>query len=200
LGVIYDVIQTAHHPKYEYLFFLLFLIEKIKEIKGFYPLNRKVEGDVTGAELLKIWALLLAVGHLPFTFPVEKAALRFLYENQEKKNKLFEVIPDGDVRNYVMDLIQSQKAYTFYHAMAFLKIYKYIHANDHKDLSGRCAKDLSLYCQPIRSDVINSLAELFSKLRMISYVLLDSYYTGAPNIIKLSDLEKTTDYLKTNIF
>lgn len=200
LGIISNVIQTAHHPKFEYTFLLLYLIEKIKDLKGLYPLNRDVVRDITGTELLKIWALLLPIGHMPGTFPVEKAILRYLFENSAARDNFINVIKPEPVKEYANQMIFSQNIYSFYHVLSLVKISRYCHNKNQVSFRKKAIELLSMYCQQDKKECINSLKELFSKLRRFSYIMLDGYYTGTRNIFNIEDLNKISNVIPNVYF
>ena len=187
LGIISDIIQTAHHPRYEYLFLLCYLVDRIKpNVKGYYPIGREVVDTLTGTELLKIWTLLLAIGHTPGSFPVEKAILKFLLRREEIKNQFLKRIKGQEIKKYALKLIDENRIYSFYHILSFSKIFRYRDNKKQKLLSGKCINYLSLYCLEKTKERYLKLRELFRKLRMFSYIILDSYYTGA---LTLTDLD-----------
>lgn len=200
LGIISEVIQTAHHPKFEYIFFQLYITEKLKELKGLYPINRNIIRKINGAELLKIWALLLPIGHLPGTFPVEKAVLRYCSNSSNFRESFLGTIKEKGIKGHVDGLITRQNVYSFYHALTFLKLSRYCHNKTQVSFCRKASELLSLYCCNTNKESILSLKELFVKIRKFSYVVLDSYYTGARNILNVEDLGKLSGLIPNQHF
>jgi len=186
LGIVSDVIQTAHHSKFEYLLFMLFLIESMKKLKGVYPLGRKVVGQLTGKELLKIWAMLLSVGHMPGTFPVEKAILKFLRQEIVQRREFFQYITPRPTRDYVNKLLEKQNIYSFYHALSFFALRRRSQSSESK----RSQELLTSYCYAYDKPCIVTLRDLFGKIRSFAHLVLDSYYTGSPNIFATAHITK----------
>ncbi|HPS19819.1 MAG TPA: hypothetical protein PKY78_02375 [Candidatus Omnitrophota bacterium] len=191
LGVLKRRFSCAHHSKFEYAVMLIHLIEMIKQEDDFkfkYCLSRPYEekGETvisSVSELLKCWALLLPTGHLHGTFPHEKAVLRILGIKKElQDNFLVRFDPYPEVRNKVETIIKNDDYYKMHQAFAVLKLSGYITAKNRKYITGkdralaaRSIKYLGYYINP-HKEVFKRAKSIFSDLRKIAYVLLDSHY------------------------
>src|SRR4051794_10193614 len=76
LGIIRNAIPGAHHPRWEYVNSILRVIDACEQS---HELHTSTTVDLTAgvklssaAELLRVWALIMNVGHLHWTFMAER--------------------------------------------------------------------------------------------------------------------------------
>ena len=187
LGVLRRRFSCAHHSKYEYCIMIIYLIELVhQEFKFLYPLSGSIKKKKKKrkiiissiAELLKCWALLLPIGHLHGTFAFEKAFLKFLFHNPAKKDnflKNFKCLKK--VYKQIEDIIETGDYYRIHQAFAILKLLKQSNSENDRDIIDNAIQYLSFYLDP-NTKLLRRAREVFSILRQIAYVLLDSHYSN----------------------
>jgi hypothetical protein len=191
LGVLKRRFSCAHHSKFEYAIMLSYLIEMIKQDEEFklkYSLSRPYEEKnkrvlSSISELLKCWAFLLPIGHLHGTFPHERAFLRILNANKDIHSDFltrFNAYPR--IQGQVKSIVNNDDYYRLHQAFAILKLHDSKTSLKRKDITKRdkalinkYIKYLGFYVDPTKS-VFKRAKTIFSDLRKIAYVLLDSYY------------------------
>lgn len=191
LGVLKRRFSCAHHSKFEYAIMLSYLIELIKqddEFKHRYNLSRSYEEKEVRvlssiSELLKCWAFLLPMGHLHGTFPQERAVLRIINLNKDIHSDFlerFRVYPG--IQKQVQTIIKNDDYYKLHQVFAVLKLHDLKTSTKSKDIAkqdkaliNKYIKFLSYYIDPTKR-VFKRAKSIFSDLRRIAYILLDSYY------------------------
>jgi len=93
LGIVRLVSEGAHHPRWEYVILMLHLIEKCRNNPRVH-LSRTLTLPASfscssTSELLKVWSILLNVGHLPWTFTAERALLLEVWRDRGGARKEF---------------------------------------------------------------------------------------------------------------
>lgn len=187
LGILKKKITCAHHPKFEYVLLLIYLIEMIQQdekMKGKYPLSSNITsgGKVvisSMSELMKCWALLLPIGHLHGTFAHEKAILKIICTNNDFRHRFLSKFKNLDISKKIENIIDEENYYEFYKILAIQKLKNYRKRKTLKaerNLIDKALKYLSFYINPTKPAAIRTAREIFFTLRRISYVLLDSHY------------------------
>lgn len=181
LGTVRQAIEGAHHPRWEYITLIFRLIDLVKANVPEAKLSSKVEISTgeeisSGQELLKMWALLLNFGHVPWTFTAEKALLHACSTTQVAQ--LFtNTIRPGRLRRYAKALLVHEDIYRIYHAISATRLRNCTASPENKDLWQNL---LQSYCNwRAESPRVGRLAAVFQKLRTIAYMILDPAYTPA---------------------
>jgi len=118
LGIIRRATEGAHHPRWETMVLIFKLIDLVKSHAHRAHLSTGVEISdsheiSSGTECLKLWTLLVNVGHLPLTFTAEKA---FLYELKSSrggkwpimKKQMISSFPRGPVKRFVKRVFENE--------------------------------------------------------------------------------------------
>ncbi|HXH07187.1 MAG TPA: hypothetical protein VNI83_11410 [Vicinamibacterales bacterium] len=196
LGVVRRASEGAHHPRWEYIMLIMHLVDLTKEnVKEAHLGTRPRVAShriSSGQELLKMWAFLLHLGHLHWTFTAEKALLAEVKRSRSLRRQLLATLPnDGQVRLYARRILRREDVYRFYHVLAFVRLHGL--RKDHPD-APLWIEALKAYC--LRGAEIDRLAAIYHRLRQIAILVLDSHYT--PAIAGLDFAEILTDPKRLN--
>jgi hypothetical protein len=188
LGVVRRATEGAHHPRWEYITLIMHLVDLTKNYVPEAHLSARALGGrvSSGQELLKMWALLLHLGHLPWTFTAERALLAEVKRSRALRQHLLEPLRDEALRRYARRLIRDENVYRFYHVVAFFRL---LHLAEGHPTRTLWIDALKAYC--LRALGVVRLADIYHRLRQIAFFVLDSHYT--PALAGLDFAELLTD-------
>ena len=201
LGVIRNVYQGAHHPRWEYVVLQLNLINRLKNLNNAKGLGlsskttKFLEYIPSGAEILQLWVLLLNSGHLPGTFASERALLRTLKESSELR-RVFKsglISNKKDLFNKILDyedIYSLHKILISFHLDRYKRFTEY-NVGESK-FSDFLQEILDFYLfEPDKKSLAERryrLKSTFQRIRQISYLFLDSQYAPFPVNFDLSKI------------
>jgi len=193
LGVIQNVCEGSHHTRWEYVVTQLYLINCIQS-KG--PKNLGLANNspnigkakVSGTEILQVWVLLFNIGHMIGTFASEKGFLMHCKENKETRKLFLRGINDLKVRDIARIKIKDEKLFFAHKMIAFFILGR---------LRGGCFETISK-CEDIGKahiimpqngiERLRKLNTVFSKLRALAILYLDSNYGYVPLTFDLNQI------------
>jgi hypothetical protein len=202
LGVIQHTFLKTSHTRMDYVILQVYLInfllgrdfelnqsknKKKKFNLGLSSTDEIGSFKVSGAELISIWILLFNSGHLVGTFAAEKGLLKFIKENNSIFIKFENNMPEN-LKPYFKICIQNNDTYNLH---KFLIIFSLnVHYKQSKNQKNKkFIKFLINVCQFYfisQNDRHKKLKEYFNKIRQISYLFLDSQYSGLPINFKIT--------------
>jgi len=191
LGVIRSVYEGVHHPRWEYVMTQLGIIYKLatrdkatgkKLLRGKWGLSRKINfnsNEISGADIIQIWTLLLNAGHLPGTFATEKAILKSLKSDEKLKKRFKKGLPDREIKLYLDKIIKTGDIYKFHKILSFFFLQRY--KRDDPELVNLLIDVLKFYCfENSHNEAREKLRHVFKRIRQISYLYLDTRYSHIP--------------------
>lgn len=196
LGVIRSVWDGAHHPRWEYVVSILFLIERCRDVSAVRlssPITDATSGITisSGYELLRCWAFLLNVGHVHWTFSSERALLFEIRDLGDARRAVLDALPDDELRAWADDVINDARVYQLFQVLAFIRmrtLNEAVPAVDRLDLAMPFAA-LRIYLVAGEKDEHASyLRRIYRNLRRLAYLALDTHYIPSPVVLDLRDL------------
>jgi len=189
LGALRAVHRSAHHSRWEYMVFQMYLVQELGSNSAFgistsIPLTQKYKVSSV-EELIKCWVLLHNYGHLLDTFEAERVWFELMLENKKLYSTFVHCMPDQTCKNYLAKIKESQDLYSFHYliAVAFLmrmreKRSKYEDNFDLwiemlKALLGNNTTESTKSREGTKRIKLERALNIFHTIRHISYVLLD---------------------------
>jgi len=184
LGAIRFAWEGAHHPRWEYIFFILYLIDYCrKNVKEVHLSSKvKIPNSIevsSGSELLKCWVLLFNVGHLEWTFLAERALLLELRSSNKYNNFLDLFSDDENLKDWAKDIIDKCNFYHFFQALAFIRLDAIAKSKKHSEKLKWKEIMKTFVKEKNKDSKISKLIKLYLNLRRLAYLTLDPYYTPA---------------------
>src|SRR5581483_7923067 len=197
LGIIRNVHEGAHHPRWEQIMLHMHLVEcarKIKELRFTsnvkLKLDNGLESDVTKKELLKAWALLLNIGHMHWTFEAECAFFSLVKKDSKIRKNLLSKITDYEIKRFCESIIRSETIYKFHYILGFYKLFKWKASG----LPTRSTLNINFYielmkqfCMPSTNE-LSRLVDSYKAIRNVAFITLDAFYVGSVVEIDLRDI------------
>lgn len=210
LGVIRNVFEGAHHPRWEYVILQLYIVNLLQDSKALegngIGSNVKL-GDgieLSCAEVLQIWILLLNSGHLPGTFATEKALLKYSKKNNTFKRPLQEGLPK-EMKEFFKKVLENENIYDVHKVLISFHLERYKRCRDY-DVSGiklveilqkvLCFYTIDELFDDNKRKKQENLRSIFKRLRQISYLFLDSQYAPFPINFSLFQILNSGSWLK----
>lgn len=190
LGIVRLAWPGARHPRWEYIVLIFGLVDRCSKVPGIH-----LSADITlqngysvssGSELLKSWALLLQVGHLDGTFATERALLLALRNKPYQIDKLLDVFTDDPpLYKWAEDVIRKGSVRSFYQVLAFVRLH-YLSSSSTAPLQIPWKAILRAYVLPGKERrKVRELKHLFTQVRRLAYLTLDTHYTPSVATIDL---------------
>lgn len=212
LGVIRNVYEGAHHPRWEYVMLQLGLLHRLdnlvdeegKRINRRLGLSRKknkyIYYDPSGTEIIQIWILLLNSGHLPYTFASERAILRACENNEHLKNVLSESLPES-MKDHFNRILEKEEIFSIHKVLIgfYLQYYKL-------NSIPRVPPFQIIFLQKILDMYLEvnpknqNLHQIFRRIRQLSYLFLDSQYSPFPLDFDISKIFLNFNDYVTDLF
>lgn len=185
LGSIKIMYNGANYTRLEYLLLQVSLVNLVKESidNGLGSVNKKVteqlgSDKLTGGEILQLLFIFSNVGHLKDTFSANKVIMHLLKENKYKLKSSFKKgLKGSDAADFFDDVITKGD----YHKIQWLNSIFLINRTKYAYLS-------KLIKIMINEEYDKDLINLFSRIRQLSYIVLDLNYSRLPidfNLYKL---------------
>lgn len=200
LGVIRNAFEGAHHPRWEYVVLQLNLINRLcnlNDAKG-SGLSSKTEFlglRPSGAEILQLWILLLNSGHLPGTFASERGLLK-AFQNSSKLRNTFKSGLRSNKKKLFDDIIKNEDIYGIHKLLISFHLDRYKRFTDY-DTDNVIFIDflqeiLDFYLFEQEQNNLEQkrydLKSIFTKIRQVSYLFLDSHYAPFPISFDISKI------------
>lgn len=141
----------------------------------------------SAAELLKVWSILGNLGHAQYTYGVERSLFSYLRRDSTAKRFLLSIIRQSDLKRWSKGVIENYQDSEFHWVLAIIRIYQHFPVGNHdKGLFLRVLKDLLLPLNQLSFTSqqhlykVYRLRNIFAKIRLLSIVTLDSYYSHHP--------------------
>lgn len=194
LGITSYVFTGTNHSRLEYVLLQCAIIELMPKfhkgnealsLAGRVSIPGQKEKISSGEELLKCWALLTNSGHAQYTFGVERSLLNKANEDVNFKNILLSKVK-GDLKRESKRIIEEYDDVSFHLIFALLRIERLPKGSRLKARLLRILKVLMLPTDSLgvktSSDryKIYRLKKLYKRIRLLSIVSLDSYYSHHP--------------------
>lgn len=216
LGVIQNTPFKTNHKRMEYVVLQIYLVNlllgrdlelgQFKNQKKKYNLGLSKEEQinsysVTGAEIIIIWILLFNSGHLNGTFAAEKGLLKYIKEDNAFYNKIEKYMPE-EIKNDFKDCILNNDTYNFHKFLIIFSLnihYKQTRKEKTKRFIKLLIKLIHIYFNSTNYRHLK-FKKIFSKIRQVSYLYLDSQYAEFPITFKITPLLLNLDNFIENLF
>ena len=203
LGAIRFAWEGAHHPRWEYVAFILSLIDHSKkEVPELHlSSNVRLGGSVeisSGSELLKCWALLLNAGHLVWTFFTERVLLLELWSNQSQRQEFLNYFSnESKLKDWAEQILRKGQIYRFFQALAFIRLY---HLEQGETLGIPWKEILTAYVLDTEGPgTLGRLRKVYRRLRRVAYITLDPHYTPAAIQLNAVQLFSTKSFALSHV-
>ena len=209
LGVASYVFTGTNHSRLEYLLLQCSIIEMLPRyhkgiesvsLAGKVKIPRQSRKISSGEELLKSWVLLSNCGHAQHTYGVERALL-----NRACKDSEFRDFLNAELPNYLKvesdRIVDSYNDSEFHHLLALVRISRLPKGSR---LKARLFRLMKVLICPVESLETTDPAErfklfrlrkLYERVRLISIVALDTYYSHHPIKFEVSSALVSLDSL-----
>lgn len=144
-------------------------------------------------ELIKCWSILSNIGHTQYTFGVERSFLNCLREDKDASKFVIKQIKNRLLKKWSAKVINHYDDQNFHWVILILRITeKAKNNNSMKSLLYTCILSLIIPFDQLKfasnSDKykLYRTREIFKKIRLLSLVTLDSYYSHQPIRYQLS--------------
>lgn len=142
--------------------------------------------NVSGAEILQVWVLLLNAGHLRGTFASERALLHCLKKDTVLRATFREGLPrDSEIKSFLKEIIDNEDVYRVHELIAFFFLNR---------LRRKSSTDTDLLIEVLKlfkfspktgEERRRKLKYLFRRIRKVSFLFLDSLYGPTPLVFEL---------------
>jgi hypothetical protein len=194
LGVIRNVCEGAHHTRWEYVVTQLSIVGHLKivsQISGLSNNSPIIKGgeEISGAEILQVWTMLLNVGHLFGTFSSERALLSQIKDDKNLRRIFKSGLPDDEeIKAYFDNIVIREDTFRIHELIAFFFLYRLRRSNKREvELLMNILKSFR-NDPPIGKERINKLRNLFRRIRQVSFLFLDSHYGPVPVSFELGPI------------
>ncbi|WP_126147589.1 hypothetical protein [Synechococcus elongatus] len=196
LGTAASVFTGINHSRLEYLLLqcaIINLLPKFNLGTEQFAIGGKVKlagGNYqvsSGEELLKCWAILGNLGHAQYTYGVERSLLSYLRRNPRSQRFFLSMIQQPDLKKWGKRVIDSYQDVDFHWLLSIIRVSQYLPPRSRdKGLFIQYLKNLLLPLDGLNFQShtdhykIYRLRKIFEKIRLLSLVTLDSYYSHHP--------------------
>ena len=201
LGVAASVFTGISHSRLEYMLLqcaVIGLVAKLHKQDEQYALSNEVVLNgmsrtvSSGEELLKTWAMLSNFGHTQYTYGVERGLLQFAVDNVEFREWLIRCTRFRDLQVWRQDVIDGYIDDHFHYLFAMARIGQLPPMDRRKSRFLHYLRNFLLPpdqlfpTDPAARFKITRLRLLFSRIRLLSMVALDSHYSHHPITLNLN--------------
>lgn len=195
LGTASEIFTGINHSRLEYMLLqcaIINLLPKFNLEKEQFATSGKVKlanssyQISSGEELLKCWSILGSVGHAQYTYGVERALFSHLRRDKNARKLVLSIITTPALRKWSAGIIDSYRDSDFHWVLSAIRIHYLPKRSRDKSLFVHCLKNLLLPLEELNFKSHNEkykvyrLRKLFEKIRLLSLVTLDSYYSHHP--------------------
>jgi len=195
IGALQEAFPGMRHTRWDYTVAILYFIKKFSEknVEGLSS-NKTVQGiEISGRDILQIYALITNIGHLPGTFSVEKGVARFLTENEEWRGRF-----EKEVKGVIKIIDQDKKRelpridyMSVNKYLVLLKLKSWMESAKGRNCTLRLATELAcdlLFGENKRE----KLYDYFVQAKKLAYLSLDALFVNLP--IKVDFVEIMRGY------
>lgn len=201
LGTAVVNFTGINHSRLEYLLLecsITELLRKFNQTSNHFSFSGSVNTQFSrhrfssGEELIKTWFILSNFGHLQYTYGTEKAFFTYLRENSSCKKNFLSLIKDPQLRRWSASVISQYRDTEFHWVLSIIRVLQKVKSNYVK---GLCFTALKIYLIPLNQIVFTTysdkykiyrLRKIYERIRLLSLVTLDSYYSHQPIRYQLS--------------
>ena len=193
LGAVPRANSWASHTRWDYICLCLHITRLLSETQA-RGMNARVritnKREISSRhELIQLWAILLNVGHLKWTFSTEKLLMQQLNRDDRnggiKRDELLDGLPES-VRDWASETIASEAQYRFHQVLALYRIGRWPISASTKSLFIDAVEN---YCiSGTGSEGLVRSKELFRKVRRLAFLFLDSEFTPSTLSLRLPQL------------
>ena len=209
LGITSSVFTGIKHSRLEYMLLqcaVINLLTKLHKGKQKFALSGKVvipgqkNKISSGEELLKCWALLGNSGHPQYTFGVERSLLNHARQDISFRKIIIDSLP-SDLKPFGNSVIDEYKDEKFHYLLTAIKVSNLPRRSRLKGNINRILSSLLLSGKDgvsiSASDYykLYRLKTLYSRIRLLCIVALDSYYSHHPLRFQISSAVLNLDVL-----
>lgn len=214
LGAAAAVFTGVNHTRLEYTLLQCAFIQQIADIHKNHPdlaLSSPVTLDgprsriSSGEELLKSWALLGNIGRPKWTYGVERGILQASLSDQDIRQWLLASTRITDLRQWCRRQIDDYNDQHFHYILALRRIAYGEPYDRRKTRFAHLIRNLVLPLDQLLTDnasarrKLGRLRRLYSRIRVITIITLDSYYSHNPLSLSLhSTLHNLTNLAGTS--
>lgn len=196
LGSAAYAFNGAHHNRLEYMLLqcaVISLLRKLHKDDEQLALGNGVrlagysKPFSSGEELLKCWAIIGQFGHTDLTHAVERPILQRANRHEDLRRYLVHPRLPTDARNWCKGVIAKHQDSDFHYVLAFYRIKKLRPTNrPERSLMIHALRNLVVpiddldFKVPEHAAKMRRLRGVFSTIRLLSMVSLDSYYSHHP--------------------
>lgn len=193
LGAIRFIHNGAHYTRHEYVLLQINLINFIKNNSkwglgskfDFSSLNIndeiKWDKNITGAEILELIILLANLGHFKDTFSSNKIWFHFIYTNKLNIRNDFKKGLKRDGKKLLDKLVNNADYQKIQWINALYILSRFSDLDNYR-----------LICERIINNILTNKndkwLDIYSKVRKVSYVVLDSHFSHIPISISLQNV------------
>lgn len=196
LGIAASAFTGINHSRLEYMLLqcaIINLLPKFNLGTEQFAVGGKVNlANVryqisSGEELLKCWSILSNLGHAQYTYGVERSLLSYLRRNKKSQKFVLSIIRQTELRKWSKDVIDNYQDTNIHWVLSILRISQHLPSqNRDKAVVFQCLRNLLLPLEKLefQSHIdrykMYRLRKIFEKIRLLSLVALDSYYSHHP--------------------
>ena len=193
LGIVSEALPGAKHSRYEYALLLIYLFDYCKQNTDL-RLNTAIDisSDIkvsSQLEVLNSWALLLQTGHLYWTFTTERILLEQINAHKNRDNiiaEFLDCISSQKIKNVAQNIFDNGNYYRFHQVLAYYRLAKKRSIKD-QSTQKLAEKLLDAYIHT-DSNRLQDIKKIFSQIRRVAYLALDSEYSPSVVGIRLNHI------------
>jgi hypothetical protein len=196
LGTAATVFTGINHSRLEYMLLQCAIINLLPKfnlgteqfaIGGKVKLAGGKHQISSGEELLKCWSILSNIGHAQYTYGVERSLLSYLRRNATSQVFFLSMIRQAELKKWSEEVVKNYQDANFHWVLSILRVSQYLPSRSReKALFIQCLRNFLLPLENLdfQSHIdrykMYRLRKIFEKIRLLSLVTLDSYYSHHP--------------------
>lgn len=145
---------------------------------------------VSGVDILQIWILLFNAGHLHGTFATERAILRCCKKYEDLRKMISESLFEQGIRDEFKALRENDDIYKFHRILIAFNLEIYKKNSEDERFIDFLLKIIMFYFKDEDDEKLKKkqikYKYIFTRIRQLSYLFLDSQYTPFPISFNLS--------------
>lgn len=196
LGTIKFIHNGAHYTRYEYVLLQIMLINFVKNNSEWglgsefnfssvgITEDLNYPNKITGAEILQLIVLFSNQGHFKETFSSNKVWFHLLYTNKHSLKSFFKrgLTSEGKV------LVDKLLSNTDYQKIQWINtLFILSRSEKHRDYRLLCEHILNKILSD-ESDNWDKWIDIYSKIRKVAYIVLDSHFSHIPISVNLQNV------------
>lgn len=206
LGAIKYLHLGAHFTRYEYVLLQVYLLKLIAdETSGkqglssryHYSINyykNKLQGySFTTMDIVQLTIIMANMGHFQNTFSSNKVLYEYIVNDKNGKRKVFLKGLDGTGKQLFLNF---EKDITPYNIQWFISLFQLSRKEKYEKYKLVCEYIINI----LMSKEKNFIKDVYNKIRLIAYTVLDTHFSGLPITIDLRNIIIDTKYLSKSFF